>query len=116
MTSPALMNQCNPTADEVGGHLPQSVISASRPTVFDDDILTLNVASFIQAPMERGDELCEGTGRLAVEPPNHRHRLLRARRERPRGRRAVEQRDELAPSNVRHGHSRGVFRTLSLPQ
>src|SRR6516225_2859011 len=33
-----------------------------------------------------------------MEEPDHRHRrLLRARRERPRGRRAAEQRDELAP-------------------
>ena len=37
-------------------------------------------------------------GRRAAEEPDHRHRrLLRARRERPRGRRAAEQRDELAP-------------------
>src|SRR5262245_65988735 len=46
----------------------------SRPTVFDDDVLTLNVAGFIQAPMKRGDELCEGAGRLAVQESNHRHR------------------------------------------
>src|SRR6516164_8392357 len=40
-----------------------------------------------------------------AEEPNHRHvRLLRARRERPRRRRAAEQRDELAPFHLR-GHS-----------
>jgi hypothetical protein len=33
--------------------------------------------------------------------PDHRHRcLLRVRRERPRGRRAAEQRDELAPVHL----------------
>ena len=38
--------------------------------------------------------------RRAAEEPDHRHRrLLRARRERPRGRRAAEQRDELAASD-----------------
>src|SRR5262245_51134993 len=50
-----------------------------------------------------------GTGRMsdraravmvATEKPNYRHcRLLRARRERPRHRRAAKQRDELAPSH-----------------
>ena len=39
-----------------------------------------------------------GTGRSGVKIPDHRHRrLLRPRRERPRRRRAAEQRDELAP-------------------
>ena len=39
--------------------------------------------------------------RRAVEEPDHRHRrLLRARRERPRDRRAAEQRDELAPPHA----------------
>src|SRR5262249_58245225 len=98
-------NHRNPTADEVGGHLPQSVISASRPTVFDDDVLTLNVAGFIQAPMKRGDELWEGAGRLAVEESNHwQGRLLRARRERP-SRCAAEQRKELAPFQLIEWHS-----------
>src|SRR5215467_14148969 len=37
-------------------------------------------------------------GRLVAKEPNHRHRrLLRLRRERPRRRRAAEQRDELTP-------------------
>ena len=39
--------------------------------------------------------------RRAIEKPDHRHRrLLRAGRERPRGHRAAEKRDELASSNV----------------
>ena len=39
-----------------------------------------------------------GSGDAAVEKPDHRHRrLLRTRRERPRGRRAANKRDELAP-------------------
>src|SRR5262249_62117001 len=37
-----------------------------------------------------------GLGRAALEEPHHRHRLLRARRERPRGSRAAAQRDEVA--------------------
>jgi hypothetical protein len=36
----------------------------------------------------------------ARSSPVHAIALLRARRERPRGRRAAEQRDELAPSHV----------------
>ena len=42
-------------------------------------------------------------GRPAVDEADHRHRrLLRARRERPRRRRAAEQRDELAPPSFDH--------------
>ena len=45
-------------------------------------------------------------GRLTIEEANDRHRaLLRARRERPRSRRAAEQRDELAPSHTIELHS-----------
>jgi hypothetical protein len=36
-------------------------------------------------------------GDALLTKPNHRHRLLRARRERPRARRTAEQRDEFAP-------------------
>jgi hypothetical protein len=35
-----------------------------------------------------------------MEKPDHRHRLLRARRERPRSRRAAQKRDELAAPHV----------------
>src|SRR5215475_12748901 len=41
---------------------------------------------------------CERIVRVGAEKSDHRHgRLLRARRERPRGCRAAEQRDKLAP-------------------
>jgi hypothetical protein len=50
-----------------------------------------------------------------VDEATHRHRwLVRARRERPRGR-AAEQRDELASSEVEHGLLPGT-RCASLPQ
>jgi hypothetical protein len=51
--------------------------------------------------------------KLSVPDEWHRRRL-RARRERPRGYRAAEQRDELAPSNVGHGLPLGT-RCASLP-
>src|SRR5262249_9213355 len=39
--------------------------------------------------------------RLSAKPPDHRHRcLLPARRERPRDRRAAEQRNEVAPVQI----------------
>jgi hypothetical protein len=39
------------------------------------------------------------------ESDDRHRRLLRARRQRPRGRRAAEQRDEFASSHVEHGAS-----------
>src|SRR5262245_48483148 len=71
---------------------------ALRPTVFDRHVPPLDIASVAQAMAERGGELRVRAGRPTIEEPDHRHRrLLRARRERPRGHRAAEQRDELAP-------------------
>ena len=56
----------------------------------------LDIASFAQAAPERRDEMRELGGRFQAEKPNHRHRrLLRARRERPRGRDA--ERDQQFP-------------------
>src|SRR5262249_14490591 len=57
-----------------------------------------NVAGLVQAPPEAGQPGGGvGLGRREVQIPNHWDcRLLRARRERPRGC-ATEQRDELAP-------------------
>jgi len=62
------------------------------------------LASFAQALLERGHEVCKLAGQFAAEKPDHWHRrLLRARRERPHDRRAAEQRDELAAPYVGHG-------------
>ena len=53
---------------------------------------------------ERGHKKAKRIRRRAAEKPDHRHRrLLRARRDRSRGRRAAEQRDELAAPHVEHG-------------
>src|SRR5262249_27435737 len=75
-------------------------------------------AEFVQPFLESGHEMNPFGGRPAIEKPDHRQRLLRARRERP-CRRAAEQRDELAPSPA-PSPSRRVRRsgygTLSLSQ
>ena len=68
--------------------------------VLDRHVLTFNIASFAEAFAERGRIARRGIGRPGVDEPDHRHRrLLRARRDRPRRRRAAEQRDELAASD-----------------
>src|SRR5437016_6016703 len=56
--------------------------------------------------MKRGSHVCRRTGGCGLEKSHHRHRrLLPARRERPRDRRAAEQRDELASFQVIEFHS-----------
>src|SRR5262249_23343328 len=66
-------------------------------TVFDRDVLGLDIAVILQALAKCWQYNVRERARLAVEEPNHRHRtLLRACRDRPR-RHAAEQRDELAP-------------------
>src|SRR5262245_17023241 len=69
-----------------------------RPAKFDGNILALDVARLFQAAAECSDERCPLIGRAAVQMADHRHpQLLRARRDRPRYRRAADQRNELAP-------------------
>src|SRR5262249_32307482 len=61
------------------------------------DVLALDIAIILQALAKCGYHNVRQRARLAGEKPDHRHRgLLRTRRERPRGRRAAEQRDEVA--------------------
>src|SRR5262249_60782072 len=73
----------------------QVVVLALQPMVLHSHLLALDVASSVKALAERS-----GTARIrrtAVDEADHRHRrLLRPRRERPRGYRAAEQHDELA--------------------
>ena len=79
--------------------------------VLDRHVLTFDSASFVEAFAERGRIARVGIGRSVSDKPDHGHRLLRPRRERPRGCRAAEQRDELAPLYF-HPTSRGLISTL----
>src|SRR5262249_39169765 len=66
--------------------------------VLDRHILTVDIAGLAEAFEEGSCVARRGIAYPAVDEPNHRHRrLLRPRRERPRGRHAAEQRDELTP-------------------
>jgi len=78
--------------DQLGRQPRQSVVLAVRPAVFRRHVLALDVAAFAQAPPECGHTVRERS-RSTAEESDHRHRrLLRARRERPRSRRAAERR------------------------
>src|SRR5262249_32977834 len=68
----------------------------------DRHVLALNIAAFPQAAQECGQKVSPADRRGAAQQPDDRHRaLLRARRERPRGCSAAEQRDEMAPLHFR---------------
>src|SRR5262249_59298490 len=80
--------------NQFGRQCGQLIVLIVRPAVFDRCVLALVVAGFLEALPKRrhmcGVYLC----RWAAKEPDHRHRrLLRARRERPRGRRAAAKRD-----------------------
>src|SRR5262249_3826493 len=74
------------------------IVLTLQPVVLDLHVLAVDVAGFTEAFTKRDRIARVGLGRPVSDKPNHRHRaLLRARRERPRGRRAAESQDELAP-------------------
>src|SRR5262245_23519840 len=86
------------TAYQIGCEVGQSVGLVLRPAILDRHILALDVAGFTKALPKCGQIACTISKRRAAEEPDHRWRsLLRARRERPRGRRTADERDELAP-------------------
>src|SRR6516165_666807 len=74
----------------------ESVVLILRETVFNDDVLALDIARFFQALAKRRQDVCILAGPPAVEKSDHGHRrLLRVRRQRPGCRRAAEKRDKL---------------------
>src|SRR5262245_8341678 len=84
------------TAYQIGCEVGQSVVLVLRPAILDHDILALDVTGFTNALPEGGQITCTIGKRRNAEETDHRHcALLRACRERPRGR-AAEQRDEIA--------------------
>src|SRR5262249_54069403 len=75
-------------------------ILAFCPPVLDRHVTTFDKTGLIQALVERSQEVRESFSRPSVKEADHLHRrLLGVRRERPRGCRAAEQRDELASSH-----------------
>jgi hypothetical protein len=76
-----------------------------RPSVFDRHVLALDIAAVFQALAKCVQLVHHCMGRPGVEISDHRHCRLRARTEWPRHRRAAEQRDELAPSQLIEEHS-----------
>src|SRR5262245_11516602 len=85
----------DPSTNEVGRQGRQPVELALRPAVFDRHVLPLDIAGILEALAKCAQPV--RVRRCGLEKPDHRHRrLLRARRDWPRGCRA-EQRDERAP-------------------
>src|SRR5262245_23214327 len=107
--------------NQIGYQCRQSVVLPLRPPPFDRYVAALNVTGFAQPLAKCGDGPRVATlGRTGVDEPDHRQRrLLRARRERPRRRRAAEQRDEFASphsitSSARASSDGGTVRPSAL--
>ena len=74
-------------ADEIGRQRRQPIVLALRVAIVDLYVPAIDMTGFVQASLKRGVGRRRGP---AVQEPDHRHRrLLRARRERPRYRRAA---------------------------
>src|SRR5262249_10648946 len=85
-------------ADQFGREFRQ-LLDAFRPAELNDNVLALDVAVIAQSRPQRLDPTCRSRSGGETQEPDARdlRRLLRTRRERPRRRRAAEQRDERAP-------------------
>src|SRR5262245_10377081 len=71
-----------------------------RPPVFNPDVLAVDIADLFQPLSKTAQKFGGHVERSRVEPADNWHpSLLRPRPDRPRGGRAAEQRDELAPSD-----------------
>jgi hypothetical protein len=79
------------TADQIGHQFRYSIFPPSSPAELDRHVAALDVSGFPQAFAECFQAFGGRVRRSGAEKPDHRHRwLLRARRARPRGRRAAE--------------------------
>src|SRR5262249_14209690 len=84
-------------ADKIGPQFRHSILPPFGPAEFNRHVAAFDVSGFPQAFAECLQAFDAILRRTASDKPDHRHcRLLRARRERPRGRRAAHERDELA--------------------
>src|SRR5262249_15480370 len=101
---------CNDAGDllagEIGGKPRQPIVLTLSPTIVERDVLTLDKARFIESlPDERNQRRVDSRRTTAEQSDHWQCTLLRPRRERPRGRRAADERDELAASQLIRLHS-----------
>src|SRR5262249_39592378 len=104
---------CTPV-NQIGGERRQSIMLAVRVAIFDCHAAACDEAGFFQPPQERSHEVIVLFLRPRAEITNDWKCLLRARRERPRRRRAADEHDELASfhsitSSARSGNAGGMF-------
>src|SRR5262249_15634533 len=87
--------------DELGGNLGIALAASLRPAILDLDGATLDPAKFAQPPDKSGGPLAHDRRRSRAQEPDgwQLSRLLRARRERPRGCRAAECGQQFPPSD-----------------
>src|SRR5262245_54663008 len=91
-------NDRDTAANQVGSQFRQLANFIVRPTKLDRDVVTFDISAFRQPLAERRQQMGGRLGGAGIEIADHRQRLLLpARHNRPRRRRASEQRDELAP-------------------
>src|SRR5262249_4761523 len=104
-------------ADQIRNEHRQLIVPTVRPTIFNCDVRSFDVAALGQPFAECRSEVSTLLWRAGEDIPYQRHRaLLRARCERPRGRRAAEQRYEVAPPQVEHAASSpGATAIIRLP-
>src|SRR5262249_59640360 len=95
---------------EIGSERGQSIVLSVSPAIVQGDVPTFDESGIIQALPDHRDEGRVDGGRTGAEYANHRHRLLRARRDRPRCPTA-EQRDE--PASLHSVTSSAPARTPS---
>lgn len=85
---------------KVGGHVGEPLVVAFRPTIFNRNVLAVDVASLLQPLQEAANIGRKSLRRRAIEKTDDwRRRLFAVRRDR-QCRRASEECDELTPPHM----------------
>ena len=83
------------------------LVASTRVSIIDRDGAAIDPTKFTQPPHKTGNKIAHGGRRGRAKESNfgQLRRLLRARRQRPHGRRAAEQCDELTPLQLTELHA-----------
>ena len=102
---PPPVARINPTADQIGRQRRQLIVLVFREAIFDRYVAALDIAALGYTAKKRIRKVGSVFSPDAGQEADHRHRqLLRPCAERPRSRRAADERDEIAPFQLRKIH------------